>query len=368
MLIAHTESSMHMGGQQLRILDQIQWLLNKGHSAWLLAHEASAIHEEAIRRGIPTYAVPFRGSAHPQAIFKIIQFVKQKKIQLIDCHSASDACTAMAVKLFGIPIVRSLHIYEFKTDLIHKYLWLHGNNHIIVVSQLIADMLVRSGFADPQKISVIPTGIELNRFRPDVDGCSIRKKFNIGINTKVISNIAMIRPDKGQKFFIRAVDRISDTCPDVRYLIAGSATKPEYLEDIKKEIAALRHRDKVILTGFREDVEKVIAASNVIVNSAFYEPMSQVIHQAFAMRKLVVASDASGHITTIRHCETGFLFRSMDAESLAKTVLSVLDNNTQQIREQAYLMALSELGINTMMKKTLNIYRTILEAKQSLLQ
>jgi glycosyltransferase involved in cell wall biosynthesis len=368
MRIAHTESSMHMGGQELRILDQIQWLLNKGHSAWLLAHEDSAIHQEAIRRGIPTHTVPFRGSAHPQAVFEIAQFARHKRIQLIDCHSSSDACTAIAAKLFGVPIVRSLHVYEYKTDLIHKYLWLYGNNYIIVVSQLIADMLVRSGFADRQKISVIPTGIDLNRFRSDVNGCSIRREFNIGLNTKVISHIAMIRPDKGQTFFIRAVDRISDIHPDVRFLIVGSATKPEYLEDIKKEIAALRHRDKVILTGFRQAVETVIAASDVIVNTAFYEPMSQVIHQAFAMKKLVVASDTNGHVETIRHRETGFMFRSMDAESLAKTVLSVLGNNTQQIREQAYLMALSKFGITTMMEKTLNIYRTILEAKQPLLQ
>ena len=55
--------------------------------------------------------------------------------------------------------------------------------------------------------------------------------------------IGMIRPGKGQKFFISAVDRIADTRPDVFFLVVGSATEPEYLEDIKKDIAALRHRN-----------------------------------------------------------------------------------------------------------------------------
>jgi len=367
MLIAHTESSVHMGGQELRILDQIQWLLNKGHSAWLFAREDSAIYEEAIRRGIPTHHVPFRGSAHPRALFEIAQFVKQKRIQLIDCHSSSDACTTIATKLFGIPVVRTIHVYEFKTDFIHKYLLRYGTNHIIVVSQTIADMLVKFGFADQQKISVIPTGIDLNRFNPDVDGCSIRKEFNIAENTKVISMIGMIRPGKGQKFFISAVDRIADIRPDVWFLIVSSATEPEYLEDIKRDIAALRHRNRIILTGFRHEVEKVIAASDMIVNTCFSEPMSQVIHQSFAMQKLVVAGDSDGHLTTVRHGETGFLFRSADAESFAKTVIPVLDDNVRKIRERAYQRALSELGINTMMEKTLNIYRTILKTKQPLL-
>ena len=364
MNIAHTESSMHLGGQELRILDQIQWLLKKGHSAWLLAHKASAIYGEALRRDIPVHPVPFRGSAHPRALFEIVRFVKRKQIQLIDCHSSSDACTAIAARLFGIPIVRTLHVYDFKTDIVHKYLWLYGNNRIIVVSRLVADMLVKYGFADPLKISVIPTGIDLSRFGPDVDDCAIRRKFNLGVNATVITNIAMIRPDKGLQFFVRAVDKISDTRPDVRYLIVGSATKPEYLEDIKNEIAALHHRDKVILTGFRQDVEKVIAASDVIVNSAYYEPMSQVIHQAFAMKKLVVASDIDGHVSTIRDHETGFMFHSMDAESLAQTILSVLDYDTQQIRDQAYQMALAEFGLNAMMEKTVKIYRAVLDEKR----
>lgn len=367
MRIAHTESSFHMGGQELRILDQIQWLLNKGHSAWLLAHKDSAIYEEAIHRGIPTHHVPFRGSAHPHALFEIVQFVKQKRIQLIDCHSSSDACTAIAAKLFRIPIVRTIHVYEFKTDLIHKYLLRYGTNHIVVVSKTIADMIVMFGFADRQKISVIPTGIDLDRFNPDIDGCSIRKEFNIAGNTKVISMIGMIRPGKGQKFFISAVDRIADIRPDVWFLIVGSATEPKYLEYIKKEIAAIRHRNRIILTGFRHDVENVIAASDMIVDTCFSEPMSQVIHQSFAMKKLVVAGDSDGHLATVRHGKTGFLFRSADVESFTKTVIPALGNNTQKIREQAYLKAFSELGINTMMEKTLNIYRTILQTKKPLL-
>lgn len=367
MRIVHTESSIHMGGQELRILDQIQWMLNKGHLAWLLSKEDSAIHKEAIRRGIPTHAVSFRGSIHPRAVFEIVRFIRDKKIQLIDCHSASDACSAIVARLFGIPIVRSLHVYEFKTDFIHKYLWQYGNNYAIVVSQLIADMLVRVGFAKREKISVIPTGIDLNRFRPDVSGCSIRKEFNIPESTNVISMIGMIRPGKGQKLFIGAIDRISDTRPDVCFLLVGSATKPEYLEDIKKDIDALRHRDKVIFTGYRHDVEKVIAGSDIIVNSCCSEPMSQVIHQAFAMKKLVVASDSSGHLSTIRHGETGFMFQSEDAESLAETILFALGSNTEQIRERAYQLASSKLGINTMMENTFNIYHSILKANHQLL-
>ena len=362
--IAHIESSVNLGGQELRILNQIQWMGDHGHSAWLLAREDSAVYCEAMRRGLPIHPIPFRGSANPKAILGLIRFIKSKKIHLLDCHSASAASTALAARVFGIPIVRTLH-YDFKTDLVHKYLLRYGSVRIVTVSQWIADKLTALNFADRQMISIIPTGINLNRFRPEIDKHSIRKEFNIAENTAVISEIAMIRPDKGQKYLIRAVDRIADVHNNIRFLIVGSATRTEYLDDIRKEIAAIHHRDKVILTGFRQDIEKVIAASDVIVNSSLFEPRSQVIHQAFAMKKLVIASDAGGNKESISHGETGVLFHSENVESLAETILAVLGNHTGQIRERAYRTALSDFGIDTMMDRTLTIYHKILAGKQS---
>lgn len=361
--IAHIESSVNLGGQELRILDQIRWLRNHGHSAWLLAREDSTVYREAVRRELPAYPIPFRGSANPRAIFRLIQFVQSKKIHLLDCHSASAASTALSARIFGTAIVQTLH-YGFKTDLVHKYLLRYGSDHIITVSQRIADKLTKLNFADRQMISIIPTGIDLSRFRPEIDKHSIRNEFNIAENTAVISEIAMIRPDKGQKYLIRAVDRIADVNNNIRFFIVGSATRTEYLDDIRKEIAAIRHRDKVILTGFRQDTEKFIAASDVIVNSSIFEPRSQVIHQAFAMKKIVIASNAGGNKESIVHGETGFLFHPENIESLAKTVLAVLGNHTGQIRERAYLKALSEFGIDTMMDRTLNIYHKVLTYNQ----
>ncbi|MFA6413210.1 MAG: glycosyltransferase family 4 protein [Syntrophales bacterium] len=359
--IAHIESSVNLGGQELRILDQIRWMGDHGHSAWLLAREDSAVFKEATRRNLPTHPISFRGSASPRAIFGLIRL----KINLLDCHSASAASTALAARLLGTPIVRTLH-YDFKTDLVHKYLCRYGSDHIITVSRWIADKLTKLGFAARRIISIIPTGIDLHRFNPGIDHHTIRNEFNISAKTAIISAIAMIRPDKGQKYLIRAVDRIAAVHPDTCFLIVGSATRTEFLNDIKKEIAALHNRDKVILTGFRQDIEEVIAASDVIVNSSIYEPRSQVIHQAFAMKKLVIASNAGGNKESIAHGKTGVLFRSENVESLSQTILAVLGNHTELIREQAYQTALSAHGIDTMMGRTFNIYHKILKAKQSL--
>jgi glycosyltransferase involved in cell wall biosynthesis len=218
-------------------------------------------------------------------------------------------------------------------------------------------------------ISVIPTGIDLNKFDPEVDDRSFRQEFNISDKAIVISAIAMIRPDKGQKYLIRSVDRIVDIRPETYFLSGGSAPRKDFLYEIQAEIAPLRHRDSVILTGFRRDPQKIIAASDVIVNTSLFEPRSQVIHQAFAMKKLVIASDTGGNQESISHGQTGFLFRSESVENLSQTILTVLDHHKErieQIRERAYQTAILEHSIDIMMEKTLNIYRKVIKTGRSL--
>jgi glycosyltransferase involved in cell wall biosynthesis len=298
-------------------------------------------------------------------MFRLVQFVQGQHIDLIDCHSASAASTALAARLLGTPVVQTFH-YDFKKDVVHKYLCRCGTDHIVTVSNWIADDLTRLGFAPRTAISTIPTGIDLNRFRPEIHNHIVRQELHIPDKALVISIIAMIRPDKGHKYVIRAVDRVVNANPETCFLIVGSATRREYLHDIHKELVAICHRDKVILTGFRQDVERMIAASDVIVNASLFEPRSQVIHQAFAMKKLVVASNAGGNPESIIHGQTGFLFHSQDVESLSQTILAVLGHNTEQIRARAYQEALSKFGEDAMMDQTLQIYHRLLTGKRFL--
>lgn len=101
MRIAHLETSTSLGGQELRICDQVQWLLSRGHAAWLLVQQNSTLFEEATRRRLPVHPVPFRGSLHPQAVAELIRFTRREKIHLLDCHSSSAASTAAAARMFG---------------------------------------------------------------------------------------------------------------------------------------------------------------------------------------------------------------------------------------------------------------------------
>jgi len=361
--IAHTESSINMGGQEMRILQQIRWLLDNGHAAWLLAREDSAIYREGMKRGLPLCAVPFRGSLNPKAILTALDFVRREKIDLIDCHSSRDASTVIFARFLGIPVIRTQHICKrLKDDFFHRLTWTMGCRHIIASSDSIADRIVNQNLGPRENIYVIGEGIDLDRFRPDVDGKPSRKAFGVPVGAKLVTVIGMIRPDKAQHYLVRAVDRIVEQIPDAHFFVVGSPTKPRFMEELQEEIGRIRHKDRIILTGFQDAVENFIAASDVIVLSSTIEARSQVIPQAFAMKKAVVATDVGGIPEYVKHGETGFLYPPGDTEKLAELVVAALTNDVSAITERAYKVAHETSGIETVMNATLSSYRKVLRA------
>jgi len=361
--IAHTESSVNLGGKELRVLEHVRWLNEHGHHSWLLAPPGTVVWREAECRGIPLVPVRFRGSFNPSAVAALARFVRRHRVDLIDCHSTWDAATAMVMRLFGCRIVRSQHIGKhLRNDVFHRLLWRYGCDRIIAVSEGIASHIVAQGLAGREKIDVVWSCIDLSRFRPDIDGTPVRDMFGIPHGAKLIVQVGMIRPDKGQHHLVHAVDRIVAEVPEAWFLLVGSPTRPEYLEGLKAEIAQVRHGGRIVLAGFRRDVENCLAAADVVVIASEMEGRTQVVPQAFAMRKPVVASAAGGTPEMVEDGQTGFLFPVGDTDRLARAVVRAVSApaETDRVVEKAYAMALERFGTDVMMQMTLETYRTVL--------
>ena len=66
MNIAHFETSMDWGGQELRIVEQAEWLNQHGYPTWIIARPGSAILAKAQEKNLPTFAIRVRGSRYTQ--------------------------------------------------------------------------------------------------------------------------------------------------------------------------------------------------------------------------------------------------------------------------------------------------------------
>jgi len=370
MRIAHLESSLNWGGQELRVLEQAQWLNQHGHTCWILARGHSAILKEAKRRSLPHQAMEFRGSANPKIIRQLLHFIASNKVDLIDAHSSRDAAYAMFAKWFSkTRVIRSRHVTTpIKISLLHRLIWLTGNHGIITTADKVGDMVIEKKLAAADKIYTARAGVDADRYHPGIDSSVLRKTLGISTEDKVISNIGMIRHDKGQLYFIKAAEMIAAVHSDVTFLQIGEATDDtrDYALEVDRYLAHSPYKDRIRFIGYHRDIENYQALTDIVmICSIGTEAQTRLVSQAFLMGNNVVATSVGGLPEMIQHRKTGLLCEPENPQSLADACLELLKNDDlrNQLRNSAQEYAHREMTFTSMMDGMLSAYQKTLSGR-----
>jgi glycosyltransferase involved in cell wall biosynthesis len=170
----------------------------------------------------------------------------------------------------------------------------------------------------------------------------------------------MLRPEKGQRIFVNAAAKVFKRVPEARFVIVGGGTGP-YVEKLCQKI-----REKfplspspIIVTGYREDIARVIAALDVMVVPSLHEAQTIVIPQAFAVGKPVIASRVGGIPELVTHEENGLLVQPADNEALAAAMLRMLADPelSKRVARAGLNMARNELRFEKKAELVLQTYR-----------
>lgn len=201
---------------------------------------------------------------------------------------------------------------------------------IICNSQAIARrFLVRGSL--PEKVSVIHNGVDSGRFNQAVNGMKIREELGIGADEVVIGMASRFNQDKGHATFLRSAQILLQSMPDrrrkMRFLVAGGAV---FSEDGPREAAVRRLacelgiEDRVVFTGFRDDMPEVYAAMDIFVLASDAEPCGRVLFEAMAAGKPLVATATGGTPEIVVEGETGSLVAPRDARALSSTLVELV--------------------------------------------
>jgi glycosyltransferase involved in cell wall biosynthesis len=355
MRVLHTETSLDWGGQEQRVVEQCEWLLSHGHHACIAARPGARIIEEARARGVPHAEVGFRGSFHPVALSHLLDLIRADAFDVIDCHSSRDSGLAAILRIFGLPVVRSLHVETIAHRGLGPVAWWWGNDRIIVVAQILKSRLVKLG-VPADKIDVIGEGVDFQVFNWRRSSSGAREKLHLGPGCRLVTNIGMIRPDKGQLHFVEAAEHLAARQPHLRFAIVGGGTRAAYEQELHARIDASPYRSAFIMTGYRDDVPDLIAASDCIAITSLTEAHSRVISQAFAMKRPVIASSVGGLPGVVHAASAGKLVPPSNPLALAGAIEQVLSEDTHEETERGYEYVRRHLDFSRTMAQTLATY------------
>ncbi len=276
-----------------------------------------------------------RGLAHPRGLATVVgasardavalrTVIRQRAVAIVHSNTSVVLGGAAAAALARVPHV--WHVREIYSRFgrawpAHRRL-LSTANALPCVSHATA-----AQFGAAPGVQVIPDGLAVDARRAPREAA--RVALGLPAGPPVIAVLGRISDWKGQDVLVRALASPSLRERGVIGVIAGDAWPGA--EERRTQVVALAERlgvsERLRLVGFRDDVENVYGAADLIaVPSTEPDPLPGSAVEAAAAGCPVIAAAHGGLPEIIRDGQTGRLFPPGDADALARAAAALIDD------------------------------------------
>lgn len=330
MHILHTEASEGWGGQEIRILTEAKGMEAKGHHLTIAANPNAPIIHKAKELGLDALELPLR-KKNWSSIKTFKRTIRDLNPTVINTHSSVDSWVAAVARLgLDTPIVRTRHISApIPNNFLSRWLYLKGADRVVTTGQQLCDTL-RSQFAgNDNHFLSIPTGIDLDRYKPEkaLNKTSARESLGIATDAVVIGIAATLRTWKGHDYLIQAFEQLAKYNEKLILLIVGDGPMGPHLKNLTSNSP---YTQRIIMAGQRNDVENTMSAMDIFALPSYAnEGVPQAILQAMAMRLPIISTDV-GSIAEIVNANTGLLVTPKDSDTLASAISQLAADQTMR--------------------------------------
>lgn len=270
-------------------------------------------------------------------MLKVVKILKEINPDFVHLHV--DHQYSLASVLSRIPFVLTSWGLEVQTlphaSFIQKSLAKIAATkaHAVTVdAKFLQEIWVSMGIPE-HKIKVIPFGVDMDRFNPNVDGSAIQRKLRIKK-----TDIVMIstRPFYNNNHYnveclIRAIPIIVRSHENAKFIIKGAGPLEGYLKRLVKELNVSKYVRFVGLVSY-DEVARYLCASDIYISTCFVDSTSVSLLEAMACGLPPVVTNILGNREWIENGENGFLFPPKNPTALAEKVIQLIEN--QHLRKR----------------------------------
>jgi glycosyltransferase involved in cell wall biosynthesis len=262
----------------------------------------------------------------PLAVLKLIAFIRRYNINLIHVHQSQSIWGLIAGRLAGIPVV--FHAREMIGNRAYKWVILHLSTRTIAISHAVKKYLsLSANLSLRDNISVVYNAIDLVRFDPAKYDGNLRDEWGIPEHALLVLMISKLIENKGHLDFIKSCKLLRKRVPEAVFMIVGGELPGHewYAENVKRAVSEAGLEDVLHLVGPRRDVERFLAASDLVVQpSTCEEGLGRVPIEAMGLGKPVVATAVGGIPEVVVDSITGYLVPKHNPNALAECIMKLL--------------------------------------------
>ena len=303
-------------------------------------------------------------------LWRLIRLVHREKPDLV--HGYQPVPNLLTIFLKGIfpeiKVVWGIRASDMDLD---RYDWLP---RVVFPVQCFfsrfADMVITNSAAgrdyhekrgiSSRKMVVIPNGIDVEMFRPDLGGRNkVREEFGIGEREKLVGLVGRLDPMKDHPTFLRAASILKEKrAGTLRFLCVGDGPEP-YNSQLINLARDLGLADTLLWAGGRSDMVEIYNALDVAVSYSYSEGFPNVICEAMACGVPCVVTDVGDSRWIVGDC--GIVVPSSSPDLLGEAILKIVGEVESQpslgIRCRQRIM--EKFGVSRFVDKTIEALREL---------
>lgn len=306
----------------------------------------------------------------PFFILKTCQLFFNLRPVLVNFHFGRTCFNAtIAARLCGIsntvwtkhsfnengPFYRQLPMYKKMRSLI----FLQGcmTKQILAVSEGLKKELLLYNLPN-KKITRIYLGVNLARFSTSISTKTSFQELKIEDYHRVVACISQARQEKGLEYLIRAVPMVTEKINNLKVLILGGGPLTTDLKVLSKDLGVAGN---ILFCGVRNDVENIVALSELTVLPSLTEGLPLALIESVACKKPVIATKVGGIPEVITDEENGILVPPKDEVALAEAMIKLLSDQ-HRLRRMANACPgkAIQFDVRKGVEETINLYKTLI--------
>jgi glycosyltransferase involved in cell wall biosynthesis len=319
-----------------------------------------------------------------KSIIELYKIMRDGKYDIVHVHTpVASVLGRIAAKLARIPVViYTAHGFYFHENMaflsyklfatIERIMGKYFTDYIFTQSYEDYKLALDLKIIDKDRITWISNGVDLNKFDPEnvkIDIESYRKNLGITVDSKVICFIGRLVKEKGILDLLEAFKYLIKEYSNLYLMIIGDASLDERDKRTKQKIKSYlddpKLRERIIITGFRDDIPQLLKISDIFVLPSYREGMPRSITEAMAMGKPVVATNIRGCREEVVHGETGFLVSVSSPKEIYEAIKRLVDNNEliAEMGAKGRKRAIELYDEEKVLEKQVNIIKSLLKSK-----
>ena len=367
MKILYVITDLHMGGAEIQVLRLCKYMSkDKNNNLFLvsmMSPESKDMMDELISYGVQVFSLNMkRGKASTRAYTKFISIVRNVRPDIIHTHMIhANILSRLARPLIGkIKIINTIHgeeEYLGKRIKIYKAtdLW---SDYTVACGKILYNEAKKFKICKPNKLRYICNGLDLKEYSFDQTARKkIRNQFNISEDTFLWITVGRLGEVKNQKYLITEFAKVCTIFSQVKLMIVGDGPLEEKLKEL---VLRMNLQGKVIFTGKRNDVDKLLSSADAFVLSSIHEGLPLSMQEAAAEELPLVSTNVGGCNEVVEDGLNGYLCESNGENELSKAMCKLMGHNRDELirmRKKSRMIAEEKFDILTTVKYWNKLYK-----------